>query len=148
MTEEGPRSHSQLFEGGYWSLPTNLDLVAPAEADFARRLKRSRWSRDEAHFLQVSFREALINAIKHGNQNDPEKKVRVEVKVSRERIYIKIRDEGEGFKRAEVPDPTIPENLLKGEGRGIFLMKQFFDSVTHEDGGRTIIMTKERKIEN
>jgi len=145
MVHEGPRSYSQLFEGGYWSLPTNLDLVASAGVAFATRLKRSHWSGDEAHFLQVSFEEALINAMKHGNKNNPEKKVQVEVKVSRERIYIRIRDEGEGFNPEEVPYPLAPESLLNTSGRGIFMMRNFFDSVKHEDGGRTIIMIKRRK---
>ena len=126
-------------------MPTDIRLVGPAEADFARRLKRSHWSGDEAHFLAVSFKEALINAMKHGNKNNPEKKVQVEVKVSRERIYVRIRDQGEGFDPEKVPDSQDPENLLKASGRGIFMMGKFFDSVKHEEGGRTIIMKKERK---
>ena len=145
MVIEGPRSNNELFnERGYWSLPTDIDLVAPAEAAFAKRLKRSGWSEDLDDFKLV-FREALINAMKHGSKDDPDKKVKVEIKVSKERVYIQIRDEGEGFDPAQLPDPLLPENLLKSSGRGIFLMNNFFDSVTHEDGGKKIIMVKTKK---
>lgn len=60
---------------------------------------------------------------------------------------IKIIDEGKGFDRTEVPDPTSPENLLEPKGRGLLMMKACFDSVTYNKKGNEVTLTKERKTE-
>src|SRR4051794_31597318 len=72
--------------------------------------------------IKLALEEALINAIKHGNRLDPSKKVHIEAKVSPQQFEITIEDEGPGFKRTAVPDPTLEENLEKCSGRGILLM--------------------------
>ncbi len=172
MVREGLKPTHQSFEGGYWSLPTDIGLVDTAENVFIKRLKRSGWdtNSDEIKNVQVAFREALINAMAHGNLNikkseddrsswftlaerelalhSTDKIVKVVVKVSKERIYIQVRDQGEGFNPEDVPDPLQIENILKGSGRGIFLMQSYFDSVKYTKGGREVTMIKTRKQEN
>lgn len=104
---------------------------------------------DEAvHWVGVAIRESVINAIKHGNQNDVGKRVFVEfLAVSAEvpEITILVRDQGEGFDADKLADPLAPENLLKSSGRGIFLIRNFMDHVHLQrapDGGMEIRMTK------
>jgi serine/threonine-protein kinase RsbW len=102
------------------------------------------------HWVNVAVRESVINAIKHGNQNDSAKKVHVEFTplesaATHQGVHIRVRDEGPGFDPAAVPDPLAPENLLKGSGRGIFLIRSFMDEMTLQraaEGGMEMVMVK------
>ena len=91
-------------------------------------------------------REAVINAIMHGNKKDPAKHVQVEYELNDEALKIKIADEGAGLDPDSVPDPLAPENILRSSGRGIFLMKAIMDEVHfHQlDPGTEIEMIKHR----
>ena len=97
------------------------------------------------HWLLMALREALANAIKHGNRQDTSKRIHLEMDVVGENLRISIRDEGEGFDPGAVDDPLAPENRLKTSGRGIFYMKTFMDDVRFrrlEGGGMEIVLTK------
>ena len=89
---------------------------------------------DATHWVGVSVRESVINAIKHGNRFDPSKLVTVEFSLepaaAPTALVIRITDEGEGFDRSKWPIPLAPENLLQSSGRGIFFMRSFMDDVT------------------
>src|SRR4051794_8144410 len=97
---------------------------------------------DNIFAIKISLEEALINAIKHGNKLDPKKKVHIEARVSPQETEIIIEDEGPGFMRCDVPDPTAEENLLKCSGRGILLMETYMDQVEFSDSGRRVKMIK------
>jgi serine/threonine-protein kinase RsbW len=104
---------------------------------------------DAVHWVGVSVRESVINAIKHGNRFDPAKLVTVEFALEPPEaptaLVIRITDEGEGFDPVDVADPLAPENLLRSSGRGIFFMRSFMDDVTlqrREAGGMEVLMTK------
>jgi len=92
--------------------------------------------------IKLAVEEALINAIKHGNQLDPAKKVHIQAKVTPKRFEITIEDEGKGFARQEVPDPTADENVCKCSGRGILLIENFMNVVRWTRGGRRLKMVK------
>ena len=103
---------------------------------------------DSIHWVSVAVRESVANAIKHGNKNDAGKKVFVEFdgtfNTARE-LSIRVRDQGEGFDPEDVADPLAPENLLKGSGRGIFLIRSFMDHVDLRpapQGGMEVVMVK------
>jgi serine/threonine-protein kinase RsbW len=105
---------------------------------------------DEAlHWVGVAVRECVVNAIKHGNQNDESKRVVVEFSPvpphDPEELVIRVEDEGEGFDPDELPDPLAPENILRSSGRGIFLIRSFMDEVKLQRGqhrGMEIRMVK------
>jgi len=103
---------------------------------------------DATHWVGVSVREAVINAIKHGNAGDPRKRVFVEftpIEVASRGIAIRVRDEGTGFDPSTLPDCLAQENLLKSSGRGIFLIRSFMDDVTLRrapEGGMEMVMVK------
>ena len=102
---------------------------------------------DARHWVSVAIRESVINAIKHGNQNDASKHVFVDLETlpGQSALVIRVRDEGEGFDPVEVADPLAPENLLKASGRGIFLIRNFMENVELRrapEGGMEIRMTK------
>ena len=104
---------------------------------------------DATHWVGVSVRESVINAIKHGNRFDPSKLVTVEFALEPAALptalVIRITDEGEGFDPVEVADPLAPENLLRSSGRGIFFMRSFMDDVVlrrASEGGMEVRMVK------
>ena len=103
---------------------------------------------DSLHWVGVAIRESVINAIKHGNRNDAQARVR-RVRDRRPadvpELTIRVRDQGEGFDPETVADPLAPENLLKSSGRGIFLIRNFMDDVQLQrapEGGMEIRMVK------
>jgi serine/threonine-protein kinase RsbW len=98
----------------------------------------------EVFGIRLAVEEALVNAIKHGNQMDPSRKVRVAFHVSQEKFEVVIADEGEGFDPGEVPDPTAPENLERPCGRGIMLMRHYMTTVAFNDRGNAVSMSKLR----
>ena len=124
-----------------------LDLVQVVSDHIARLAGLDEEAR---HWVNVAVRESVINAIKHGNRNDVAKRVHVEFTPiepteSPSGVVIRVRDEGPGFDPESVPDPLAPENLLKGSGRGIFLIRSFMDEMTlqrAEEGGMEIVMVK------
>jgi serine/threonine-protein kinase RsbW len=98
---------------------------------------------DAARFaIKLALEEAIVNAIKHGNQLDPAKKVFIEASVSDDETRLVIEDEGEGFDRTSVPDPRDPENLLKVSGRGILLIESYMHEVKWSNHGRRITMCR------
>ena len=91
--------------------------------------------------ILVSITEAVNNAIRHGNKLDPDKKVDFSFESTEKEITFKIQDKGVGFDPDSIPDPTLPENIAKPDGRGIFIMKNLSDEVKFEDEGRRVEIT-------
>jgi serine/threonine-protein kinase RsbW len=88
--------------------------------------------------------EAMTNAIKHGNEQDPARKIRVSSSLSAELLRIRITDEGSGFDPAILPDPTAPENLEATTGRGVMVMRNYMTRVEFLDPGNTVVMEKDQ----
>jgi serine/threonine-protein kinase RsbW len=93
--------------------------------------------------IETAVREALANAVIHGNHEDPSKQVSVLCLCSGDgEVSITIRDEGEGFDSAVLPDPTAPDNQMSAHGRGIYLMRTLMDEVYFDEGGVVVRMRK------
>ena len=100
---------------------------------------------DGSHWVGMAVREAVANAIKHGNKLDIRKKVNATFDLRGFDLEITISDEGEGFDPQTVSDPLNPQNLMKTSGRGIFYMKTFMDQITYSfspGGGTSLVMIK------
>jgi serine/threonine-protein kinase RsbW len=95
--------------------------------------------------IKLALEEAMINAIKHGNKLDPKKRVHVEYSVTPRQVEIIIEDEGQGFDRSCVPDPTQPENIEKCSGRGLLLMEAYMNKIEFSKGGRRVRMIKKNE---
>ena len=129
------------------SLPSRIETVAAAAAAVAEFLSRSGISDDAAFGVDMAVREAVTNAVIHGNRQDENKTVDVTLKSTAEAVEISVHDQGPGFNPEEVPDPTAAENILKTSGRGIFFMRTFMDEVDwliRPEGGTTVRMVKRR----
>lgn len=93
--------------------------------------------------IELALQEALANAIRHGCQGDPTKFIQCVVTYEYPGdVLIVVRDPGPGFELAGVPNPLEGANVLKGSGRGIFLINQLMDEVRFADGGRELQMRK------
>ena len=99
--------------------------------EYARRLNLN---------FRVGVTEALSNAMLYGNNSDPEKRVRVEVDIKVEEVAVRVTDQGSGFDPTTVPDPTLPDNISKTGGRGIFLMRALMDEVRFNDQGNSVTL--------
>jgi serine/threonine-protein kinase RsbW len=99
---------------------------------------------DASHWIGMAVREAVANAIKHGNRLDVSKRVDALFELDRSTLRIVIADEGPGFDPQKVSDPLNPENLMKTSGRGIFYMRTFMDLVEYSFGpeGTELTMVK------
>jgi len=84
---------------------------------------------DDALNVGIAVREAVINAIVHGNRMDRSRKVEVSLEARPRSIRARVRDHGAGFDSGTTPDPTVGENLMRTSGRGILVMRAFVDSV-------------------
>lgn len=94
--------------------------------------------------IQLAIDEALSNAIKHGNRNDPQRVVHVTYHVDGNRLHLRIGDEGDGFDPDQIDDPTSEENLESPTGRGIFLMRAYMTSIEYNDLGNEVVLVFER----
>jgi serine/threonine-protein kinase RsbW len=94
--------------------------------------------------LRVTLAEALANAIIYGNRLDPGKQVDLQVEVTPTEVAVHVRDEGEGFDPADVPDPTLPERREMEDGRGLYVIRQLADEVQFNDRGNSICMIMRR----
>lgn len=92
--------------------------------------------------LFVALDEAFVNAVKHGNKNDPGKLVRITAELSAKEARFTIEDEGDGFNVQEIPDPRDPENLFKTSGRGVLLIYNIMDEVAYNARGNRLTMVK------
>src|ERR1051325_1410525 len=108
-------------------LDTLFNNVNVAEDISLRIAQSAGFDEDDCHKICMSVREAVINALRYGNQEQPEKKILLVFEVCLEKFVIHVIDEGWGFNLCDVPDPLAEENLLRTSGRGLFLMRTFMD---------------------
>jgi serine/threonine-protein kinase RsbW len=126
-------------------LPSHIEAVADAAAAGTDFIRNCGLSEELSFGIEMALREAVTNAMVHGNQEDEAKSVEVIFNCHDNELEIEVRDQGEGFDPANVPDPTNAENLLKTSGRGIFLMRTFMDEVewlNRPEGGTAVRMLK------
>ena len=127
-------------------LASRFDNIEVAERVLLDLCRRAGLGGDDDYWLVTALREALANAMRHGNGQDPARHVRVAYVVENSTVTITVEDEGEGFDPKDIPDPTDPENLLRPNGRGIFYMRQFMNHVDFSpapDGGTVVRMVRD-----
>jgi serine/threonine-protein kinase RsbW len=127
--------------------PSRIEAVDEAAAAVSEFVNRLGLSEDVAFGVDMAVREAVTNAVVHGNKLDEAKLVELTLRNSPEVFEIRVHDQGSGFNPNEVPDPTKDENILRTSGRGIFFMRNFMDQVDwlpDPEGGTSVRMIKKR----
>ncbi|HOQ05679.1 MAG TPA: ATP-binding protein [Anaerohalosphaeraceae bacterium] len=128
--------------------PTQLELPGTMEAaerlcgELLQEAVRKGFGEEDLFAIHLALEEAFVNAIQHGNQGDPSKKIHVQYSITPSRFEISIADEGPGFQPDALPDPREPENLYKCSGRGVLLIRSFMDQVQYNSKGNQVRMVK------
>jgi serine/threonine-protein kinase RsbW len=111
------------------ALKSTMESVAAVESAAEKLAVEAGLDEDECFHVTMAAREAAVNAVLHGNEYDPAKQVFASFENTGEALVITIADQGKGLDPNSLPDPLAPENLLRGAGRGIFLIRSFMDEV-------------------
>ena len=104
----------------------SVEVVERTAEDFAAR---AGFDEDTVPNIAMAVREAAVNAVLHGNAYDPTKHITASFEANSDSLIVRIADQGPGLDPDTVPDPLAPENILRGSGRGIFLIRAFMDEV-------------------
>ena len=124
-------------------LRSEVAAISPFVDKLMFLIKRCRCAPGNETDIEISLREALNNAVIHGNHEDPTKQVHVSCRCqAEEEVSIVVKDEGQGFDIKAVPDPTAPGSIESIHGRGIYLMKALMDEVRFEQSGTVVYMRK------
>jgi len=139
-----PRNgHSVPFVELRRSFPSRVAAISPFVDQLMRFVLHFRSADGSEIDIEMALREALANAVIHGNGDDSCKSVYVTCRCYMDgEVSITVRDQGQGFDSNAVLDPTLPENLLFMHGRRIYLMKTLMDEVSFEEGGSVVQMRK------
>jgi serine/threonine-protein kinase RsbW len=126
------------------SLPADVNEIDPVVQRILIIVSSMECGSGKEFEVETALREALANAVVHGCQKDPEKKIQVAVACDASRgMLIIVRDPGTGFDPAAIPSPTTGQNIFRAHGRGIYLINELMDEVRFEKGGTEIWMRKE-----
>jgi serine/threonine-protein kinase RsbW len=138
-----PPDHSLC---AHLELSSRFENIEVAERALVDLCAHAGYTSDDAYRVVTALREATANAIRHGNRQDPERTVTIDVRIDDDEVSIRVEDQGEGFDLDDVPDPTDPGYLLRPSGRGIFYMRQFMTCVefSRAPGGGTIVEMSRR----
>jgi serine/threonine-protein kinase RsbW len=123
------------------SIHTLIDLPLVLES-VVQAMQRLNYPKQDIPAVRLALREALVNAVRHGNQGDPGKQVRVQYRITPEEVHVEVEDEGPGFDPAAVPDPTSAERLEKPGGGGLLLMRHYLSSVQYNERGNAVLLRK------
>lgn len=125
-----------------FELPSDVSLMNGVLQYLIERVAKLGVIKPERSNLFIALDEAFVNAVKHGNKNDPTKLVRITAELSSKEARFTVEDEGEGFDVDQIPDPRDPENLFKSSGRGVLLIYNIMDKVEYNARGNRLTMVK------
>jgi len=128
------------------TIPNDTSAGQKVQDRILQHLEDLQFGDHDVFGIRLALEEAIVNAIKHGNQMDPGKTVRIFFRGDAQRVRIEIEDQGEGFQPEDVPDPTADENLERPCGRGIMLMRAFMTAITFNSRGNCVVLEKTRSL--
>ena len=130
---------------GQYQVPSRLEDLTDAKRPILEAAGTLGYGDEDLEAVNLALVEALTNAIRHGNRRDPAKSVFVEFDIDGQEIRISVRDEGEGFDVAGLPDARSPSGKRKPSGRGVFLLRAYMDEVNYNEKGNSVTLVKKRK---
>ena len=123
-------------------IPSNIEYIRKTSEEILGVLQRLEINKSIQFDVRLAVEEAVRNAIVHGHRDNKGEPITVSYTADEDKIEIEVEDKGRGFDLDKVPDPTIGENLLKGNGRGILLIHKFMDKVKYNKIGNKVKMIK------
>jgi len=140
-SDRPPKTQSPTDGAQQLVIPSDPAEAGRVQDHIERLLVSHRYEERERFSIKLAMEEALVNAIKHGNQLDRKKKVIVQYRISHERFDVQIIDEGKGFNPDDLPDPMAPENLERACGRGLLLIRHYMSEVNYLPPGNRLSMS-------
>jgi len=134
-----------ILKNNQIEIPSTLDYLSQVDEFIESKLRKLGIDEDQIADIAISVTEAVTNAVVHGNKNDLNKKVTISLKADSSRVEVRVEDEGAGFDPDSIRSPISEENLLKENGRGVFILKSLMDKVDFSPGfkkGTRIKMVK------
>jgi serine/threonine-protein kinase RsbW len=152
MTDEGARAavNGDQVRAVRLQIASRREFLDAVHMLSEQLIEEAGFVSDESYWMVTAVREAVTNAVIHGNKERPGTHVDVSYELSPDGIRITVTDQGEGFDPSNLPDPVSKEHLMDASGRGVFLMKQLLDEVSYsfpESGGTTLTMVKRLQTE-
>jgi serine/threonine-protein kinase RsbW len=105
-------------------------------------IQQLKYSGDDLFAIHLAMEEAIVNAVKHGNKQDPARDVIIEYDLTPEKIDLWVTDQGRGFDSNHLADPRLGDNIYKASGRGVLLIRSYMDSVEYNRAGNSVHMVK------
>ncbi len=127
-------------------IESDLDNIKHAVDQIKNMLEQIGTDESDIFDIRLCLEEALINAIKYGNKFDKTKKVQIDFNYKDAKVTLSVEDNGRGFNLSSIPDPTSDENILRGSGRGVFLIKHLMDELKSNEQGNRLTMIKHLKL--
>lgn len=124
------------------AIPSSLKNIKHTVDEVITMLKAIEAEESDIFDIRLSLEEVLINAIRYGNESNEKLSVVIDLTLDGKKVIVTVKDQGRGFDYIHLPDPTREENLLKGRGRGVFLIKHLMDGVEFNKKGNHVTMTK------
>jgi serine/threonine-protein kinase RsbW len=143
---DDPKVLSHVHEKIEFELPSDLALMNGVLEYLSDRVAKLGLIRPDRSNLFVALDEAFVNAVKHGNKNDPTKLVRITAELTPQEASFTVEDEGEGFDINQIPDPCDPKNLFRTSGRGVLLIYNIMDEVEYNAQGNRVKMVKRPEV--
>lgn len=125
-------------------IPSDVDAGHNAIEQLMSALAESHWEGRDSFHIQMAAEEAMVNAVMHGNKQAADKSVEIEFRVSPQTVYMRFRDQGDGFCPDTLPDPRDDAHLECTNGRGVMLINEMMNEVTYNKCGNEVTMIKHR----
>ena len=126
------------------TIPSSTDAGHKLIEQLLAALTKWGWEGRDFFHIQMAAEEAMVNAVTHGNNESEHLVVEVEFRVSSQSVFLRFKDQGEGFCPEKLPDPTDEEHLHDSHGRGVFLIMEMMSEVCYNDCGNEVVMRKHR----
>ena len=123
-------------------LPSEVKYIKKASSKILEAVKPYNLDEGKLYDIRLSVEEAVRNAMAHGNSNDAKASVKVKYWIKDANLIIEVEDEGAGYDHGSLPDPTEDDNIMKGSGRGVYLIRRLMDEVKFNEAGNSIKMVK------
>jgi len=118
---------STQYATHHWHLPSRMEEVRHIQGFLLELACITDLNAERLFYMQLALEECIVNAIKHGNQLNPEKQVQVRCDERPHELVFRVSDEGPGFEPDDLPNPTAPDRVDQPGGRGVFFIMQVAD---------------------
>lgn len=129
------------------TIPSSLDSGHEVIEKLMAALTAAEWDGSDLFHVQMAAEEAMVNAVTHGNGCSDQKVVEMDFKVAKQSVFMRFKDQGEGFCPDDLPDPTDDEHVEAVHGRGVFLIRNMMDEVRYNECGNEVVMIKHRQTQ-